>query len=107
MTEINLELGRTVVTGGVDRTMGTDPGFAQFVANCLTRHQRGDWGDIEPADAEMNRDALTNQSGRLMSTYPLPEPTRVTTNFGPQTETHLWVITDPGPTTTVLWPSEY
>lgn len=85
-------LGQICATPGVlDATEG-DAGLAALL---LTRHARGDWGDICPEDAAANNDALEN-GGRLMSVYKL---------FNGPT---LWIITEHDRSvTTLLLPSEY
>src|ERR671924_2435364 len=61
----------------------------------LSRHLRGDWGDLCPEDKTENELSLKH-GFRLISSY------RVTENE------NLWVITEADrPTTTVLLPDEY
>ena len=61
----------------------------------LSRHLRGDWGDLCPEDKTENELSL-KQGFRLMSSY------RVTENE------NLWVITEADRvTTTLLLPDEY
>jgi len=92
------DLGPVVSTpGALDalRACGADP--LQF----LSRHARGDWGELDDADKAANAAAL--QSGvRLMSAYTLPDGTK------------LWIITDAEiddnhnrQATTLLLPDEY
>ncbi len=61
----------------------------------LSRHQRGDWGELDPQDRQENEFSL--QHGfRLLSAY--------RTNKGVQ----LWVITEADRSvTTLLLPKEY
>lgn len=63
--------------------------------DCLLRHLRCDWGDVDPSDARANQDALL-EGGRLVSAYRHP------------TAGVLWIITeaDRG-STTLLLPEEY
>ena len=86
-------LGQTVATPGaidlLDRS-GTN------AADLLQRHQRGDWGQISPADVKANNLALQHGS-RLLSAYEL----------GPRNE-RLWIITEwDRSVTTLLLPIEY
>ena len=61
----------------------------------LSRHLRGDWGDLCPEDKTENELSL-KQGFRLMSSYPVTE------------SDNLWVITEADrATTTVLLPDEY
>lgn len=67
--------------------------------NLLSRHQRGDWGDLDKADCEANQEAL--QTGRrLFSAYIIQD-------------VKFWVITEAQDdqgyrmATTILLPEEY
>lgn len=65
------------------------------VVSLLVRHQRGDWGDVEPCDIGDNDEAMMN-GGRIMSVYQLP------------TREVIWVITeDDRGKTTLMLPDEY
>lgn len=60
----------------------------------ITRHLKGDWGDLCEEDRQSNNDALT-QDGRLFSAYQFEAVT-------------FWVITEADRSaTTLLLPSEY
>ena len=61
----------------------------------LSRHVRGDWGDLCPEDSRANEAALRN-GGRLLSAYDMPNGKR------------LWIITEADRSaTTLLLPDEY
>lgn len=61
----------------------------------LARHLNGDWGDIPPEDARLNRAALRD-GDRLLSAYQVTPELRV------------WIITESDRSaTTVLLPEEY
>lgn len=61
----------------------------------ISRHMRGDWGDVPADDAKANTDALRD-GARLLSSYPLGDGTRI------------WIITEADRSvTTLLLPSEY
>lgn len=86
-------LGNVVATPGalalLDRT-GTS------AKTLLRRHQRGEWGDLDPEDVVANQQAL-QYGERLLSAYRL----------GPQQE-RLWIITEHDRSvTTLLLPGEY
>ena len=67
----------------------------------------GDWGDLHLEDVGQNNRAMSARD-RLVSSYYLPEPQQVDTNFGNATSKSVWIITDPGwHTTTILRPVEY
>ena len=61
----------------------------------VARHARGDWGDLDAHDREVNRQALVC-GGRLMSVYNIAEGVRI------------YIITEADRSiTTMLLPSEY
>jgi hypothetical protein len=61
----------------------------------LSRHHRGDWGDLDEEDKEANDQSLINGS-RLLSAYHSAKGIKV------------WIITEADRSaTTVLLPSEY
>ena len=76
-----------------------------FLARCLARHLRGDWGDLDAHDYAVNRAALRS-GGQLLSSY-IYDPDHLAIT--------LWVISDSierertleRATTTVLLPQEY
>lgn len=81
----------------------------------LARHVQGDWGEVDPEDAQTNRDALVH-GWRLMSVYRLPIPPSQAKPEGTSrrarrrgdTDTRIWVITEADRSvTTLLLPQEY
>lgn len=61
----------------------------------ITRHRSGDCGDIDPADAKSNAEAL-RYGARILSSYRLAEGRKI------------WIITEADRSaTTILLPSEY
>lgn len=91
----DFELGKTFVTRGVQQTVAEVE-----IVLALSRHHRGDWGEVGHEDRESNEDALRT-GARLFSVYELTDDRKV------------WVITeaedDSGRryATTVLLPDEY
>jgi hypothetical protein len=77
------------------------PGALEFLdrkamngADLLQRHQRGDWGDVSPDDAEENERAVISGT-RILSSY----------HFGDEC---IWIITEADrSSTTILLPDEY
>lgn len=68
----------------------------------LARHVRGDWGDVDGDDAEMNRRAVI-LGLRILSVYTLKR----VVDGQPRTE-KVWVITEADRSvTTVLLPDDY
>jgi hypothetical protein len=88
--------GQIVSTRGIHERMSSNPKFAEFVTNSLTRHFSGDWGTVDPSDTEANNYALVNGE-RLLSAYIL-ENQRI----------KIWIISEGDRSvTTVLFPHEY
>lgn len=89
-----LELGRTVVTIGVDSWMSEDPTRRSGIVECLIRHSCGDWGSVCDEDSAANEEAVARDE-RVLSAYEVGER-------------RLWVITEwDRSVTTVLFPEEY
>ena len=92
-------LGQVVATPGA-LDAARYPG--QFL-ELLARHVRGDWGCVDPDDAETNRLAVV-EGDRILSAYPI-DPEKPCKGFG---ENCLWIITEADRSvTTILLPGEY
>ncbi|ARO88820.1 type I restriction endonuclease subunit M [Nitrosospira lacus] len=91
-------LGQVVATpGALDKT------HPVWMANCLARHMRGDWGSVDEEDIATNNEAV-RFGFRVLSAYPIDE-TKPCEGFGDNT---LWIITEADRSvTTFLLPSEY
>jgi len=95
--EPKFNLGRLLATPGALRTLEES---GQTPHDFISRHARGDWGDVCDDDKQANEVALVDGS-RLLSSY------KTSTNV------KLWVITeatdDNGQraATTILRPDEY
>ena len=91
------------VTPRVRDWLANDRDREAWIADCLRRHHRRDWGDVERDDWAAHDRAVALQAGRLLSAY---QPGRL-----PTPDSGLWIITDdlgdPSPLTTILWPSDY
>ena len=92
---VAINMGRLLMTRGVNDLVAEDEAFAKFVMNSLTRHCRGDWGDLTDEDKQENE--LSLKAGyRLLSAYEsegLPK---------------IWIITEADRSaTTILFPDEY
>jgi len=75
----------------------------EYLAACLARHARGDWGLVCKEDAASNERAIKDGS-RILSSYAI-DPTKPSKGFGENT---LWIITESDRSvTTFLLPSEY
>ena len=87
---VRFALGRTVITRGALDLLSQDD-----VLRSLSRHARGDWGDVCSEDHTANDEALAG-GARLLSAYRTPEGTK------------FWIITEADRSaTTVLLPEEY
>lgn len=88
-TRANFRLGQLLITPGAKAALPTYDILAG-----LTRHQKGDWGDLCDEDREANDYALEHGE-RLLSAYT-------------SGETCFWIITEwDRSATTVLLPDEY
>ncbi len=90
------ELGRCVITATAQEIMRpTD------VSECLNRHSRGDWGNLDLADHKRNNEAVI-QGDRILSSYFVPS------SRNDLDVINVWVITEADRSaTTVLLPSDY
>lgn len=88
-TPSRFPLGQIVIT---PNALATIPAHA--IQDGLSRHARGDWGDVCAEDAALNDEEL-HSSGRVLSAY----------GTGPQ---RFWIITDADCfATTILMPEDY
>lgn len=89
---IRFPLGQTVATPG---SLGALEEAGLQPDLFLTRHQTGDWGDLDEADKAENELSL-KEGFRLLSAYILP------------TSVKIWIITEADRSaTTILLPEEY
>jgi len=96
---MKFQLGHIVMTPGVEASGMT----GEYLAACLKRHARGDWGVIHAEDKAMN-DASVVGGARLLSAYPI-DPAVPSVGYGDNT---LWIITEADRSaTTLLLPDEY
>lgn len=92
-------LGRLLATPGALHLLAR---YQISVLALLSRHVRGDWGELCAEDRQANVLAL-EQGLRLLSCYPLNRE-----EGGQTVSATLWVITEADrASTTVLLPSEY
>jgi len=92
---VAINMGRLLMTRGVNDLVAEDEAFAKFVMSSLTRHRSGDWGNLTDEDKQENE--LSLKAGyRLLSAYEsegLPK---------------IWIITEADRSaTTILFPDEY
>jgi len=95
---MKFQLGHIVATPGAMAAC-----TAEYLAACLKRHARGDWGVIHAEDKALN-DASVATGNRLLSAYPI-DPAKPSEGYGDNT---LWIITEADRSaTTFLLPDEY
>ena len=104
---VMLRLGHVVMTARLAAWIDGEPTRIAWLIECLDRHSRCDWGDLDHADGRSNDQAVAATDGRVLSNYELPGPLIDT----PADDTSVWIITDDlndtDRTTTVLWPIDY
>ena len=87
-----IPLGRVVATPGALSALETT---GENPAEFLHRHERGDWGELDPEDLRANDRALRDET-RILSAYRLVDKTRI------------WIITEADRSSTcILLPEEY
>lgn len=92
-------LGQIVATHGA---LNATHGAVELLAH-LARHARGDWGCVDPEDAQENHLAV-REGFRVLSAYPI-DPELPCKGYG---DNCLWIITEADRSyTTILLPSEY
>jgi len=88
-------LGQLVMTRGVNGLVADDEAFAKFVTKSLSRHVKGDWGELSDEDREEN-DLSIKEGFRILSAYESGELPKI------------WIITERDRSvTTILFPDEY
>ena len=93
-------LGQLVMTRGVNDLVADDEAFAKFVTESLTRHIKGDWGDVDDED-KLTNDTALKQGLRLLSAYN-------DDRFPKHGISTIWIITEADRSaTTILFPEEY
>lgn len=91
---MKFQMGELVCTPGVLTAIPSDT-----MVDYLRRHLRGDWGDIDPEDQDVNEQAL-ERNERIMSVYNCQSVDGKPTKF--------WIITEADRSaTTILLPDEY
>ena len=92
--------GDVCCTPRISRMLREDPIMNDWIADCLDRHLRCDWGDICDEDREINDESVRMENEgemgwRLMSSYTMDD-------------IKIWIITEADrSSTTILLPSEY
>ena len=92
--------GQIVASRGVYDLACQNPDFARFIQESLSRHVKGEWGDVDDEDKETNDQAL-KQDTRLLSAYN-------DDRFPKYGVAAIWIITEADRSaTTILFPDEY
>lgn len=89
--------GRLYMTPGAKAAFEALPPGSVTAGDLIARHIGGDWGDdLDAQDSASNDRAVRNGDERILSSYTLPEGTKV------------WIITEADrSSTTLLLPDEY
>lgn len=59
------QFGHVLTTQGANATFSV-----KYLMSCWIRHTNNDWGDLDPEDARLNREAVSRLNGsRVMSVY--------------------------------------
>jgi len=92
---VSFNLGRLLMTRGVNDQVAENTDFAKFVMSSLARHRKGDWGVLSEEDKQENE--LSLKAGfRLLSAYESGDLPKI------------WIITERDRSaTTILFPDEY
>ncbi|MDP2728885.1 MAG: hypothetical protein Q8O55_00155 [Dehalococcoidales bacterium] len=97
--------GQIIASRGVYDLACQNPDFARFVQESLSRHVKGDWGDVDDEDKQTNDQAL-KQDTRLLSAYSPREGGDG--RFPKHGVATIWIITEADRSaTTILFPDEY
>lgn len=92
---ISFNMGRLLMTRGVNDQVAENEAFAKFVMGSLARHRKGDWGNLCDEDKAENELSL-KEGYRLLSAYESGELLKI------------WIITEADRSaTTILFPDEY
>jgi hypothetical protein len=84
--------GKILITDGAAKLLYAKP---EAASSLVMRHLRGDWGDMDAHDRQVNNEALRD-GFRLFSQYTLLSGARI------------WIITEADRSaTTILLPEEY
>jgi hypothetical protein len=95
-----LDTGRKFYPGAIVATPGAiEAASRSYLSECLQRHLRGDWGDVDNHDRRANDEAVA-QGSRILSSYPI-DPSKPAAG-------KLWILTEADRSvTTFLLPDEY
>jgi hypothetical protein len=92
--------GQVMASRGVYDLACENPDFASFIQDSLSRHIKGEWGDVGDEDKQSNDQAL-KQGTRLLSSYN-------DNRFPKHGVATIWIITEADRSaTTILFPDEY
>ena len=95
---VRLRLGRVVATPGALAALQR---AGQSASDFLSRHQRGDWGDLCADDSKLNDEAVAHEHDEEFRT-------RVLSAYRTKLDERLWVITEADRSSTcLLLPEDY
>ena len=92
--------GQIVASRGVYDLACQNPDFARFIQESLSRHVKGEWGDVDDEDQQTN-DLALKQGTRLLSAYN-------DGRFPRHGVATIWIITEADRSaTTIIFSDEY
>lgn len=95
---VRFQLGHVVVTPGALESVRL---AGQSVSDFLSRHRRGDWGDLGLTDAKLNDEAVAHEDNEELRT-------RVLSAYRTALNDRLWIISEADRSaSTILLPEEY
>lgn len=95
------DLGRLVITSGIETEIRSNYDFHNFVLDCLDKYLDEDWGEMCEEDKELNDLAVKNGDDRIFASYNIPEEL---SDVGEK----IYIITEwDRSVTTILFPEEY
>ena len=63
------ELGRVVITRGLDEAMKHNPEAQWEVVEAFNRYKGQDWGDLDEDDKQLNDEAIKSGQDRILARY--------------------------------------
>lgn len=66
-------IGRMVMTRGINEKMSSDESFVKEVLNALSRYLKKDWGEMCEEDKQMNDEAVRSGNDRILAAYETSE----------------------------------
>lgn len=62
-------IGRMVMTRGINEEMSSDEDFEKEVLKAFSRYLKKDWGEMCEEDKQMNDEAVRSGNNRILASY--------------------------------------